>query len=96
MSTGIIVDGPRSDCEQQFFIAHLQQEYWLKTGQDMQLIWVPIFERVVVIRRGGKTIVDDLKSVEIRGVRNIQNLEVSKGLIELTTLYKLVYNDLKH
>ncbi|CAM4249981.1 hypothetical protein HCA64_03130 [Listeria booriae] len=87
MSIGIIVDEPRSDDERLFFIPVATEEafkkYWLKASQDMQLMWVPIFESGVVIEAEDlEAIVDELKKVKVWSLENIENLEIQKGAVD--------------
>lgn len=61
MSIGIIIDEPKNEEEQLFFIPVATEEvfsnYWLKASNELQLSWVPIFETGIVIEREDMSVI---------------------------------------
>ena len=55
MSIGIIIDEPKNEKEQLFFIPVATEEvfssYWLKASNELQLSWIPIFETGILIEK---------------------------------------------
>ncbi|MBM7543285.1 hypothetical protein [Amphibacillus cookii] len=61
MSIGIIIDEPKNEKEQLFFIPVATEEvfssYWLKASNELQLSWVPIFETGIVIEKENMSVI---------------------------------------
>ncbi|MEO1769334.1 hypothetical protein [Candidatus Enterococcus ferrettii] len=85
MSIGIIIDEPKNEEEQLFFIPVATEEfftnYWLKASNELQLIWVPIFKTGIVIEKEDiPVITKELELVKGWTEKNIINIDIKKCL----------------
>lgn len=85
MSIGIIIDEPRNEKEQLFFIPVATEEvfssYWLKASNELQLSWVPIFETGIVIEiEDMPVILRELGSVKEWIEKNVRDIDIKTDL----------------
>ncbi|MBM7689212.1 hypothetical protein BCR24_03735 [Enterococcus ureilyticus] len=85
MSIGIIIDEPKNEEEQLFFIPVATEEsftnYWLKASNELQLSWVPIFETGIVIEKEDTPVVlKEIKLVKEWIEKNVENVDTKIDL----------------
>ncbi|SEO96990.1 hypothetical protein SAMN04488134_1271 [Amphibacillus marinus] len=85
MSIGIIVDEPKNEKEQLFFIPVATEEvfssYWLKASNELQLSWVPIFETGIVIEKEDMSVIlRELGLVKKWIEKNVRDIDAKMDL----------------
>ncbi|EAC8434588.1 hypothetical protein IT97_12840 [Listeria monocytogenes] len=87
MSIGIIIDEPKNEEEQLFFIPVATEEfftnYWLKASNELQLNWVPIFKTGIVIEKGDMPVIlKEIKLVKKWIEKNVKNIDIKIDILK--------------
>jgi len=87
MSIGIIIDEPKNEEEQLFFIPVATEEfftsYWLKASNELQLNWVPIFETGIVIEKEDMPVIlKEIKLVKGWIEKNVKNIDIKIDILK--------------
>lgn len=87
MSIGIIIDEPKNEEEQLFFIPVATEEvfknYWTQASKEMNLSWVPIFETGIVIEKEDLSLVlTEIMLVKEWIEKNVEDLKEKNNLEE--------------